>query len=67
MANVFSYKEITTKTLKAVGCLDTDTMMITVDEVPKKLSTLLQEYNGCDVELMVKVKSEQELDEPTEE
>ena len=65
MANVFSFKEVTTKTMKITGMVDTDNMTIDVDGEEKKLSTLLSVFNGVDVDIQVKLKSEEELDEPT--
>jgi len=63
MAN-FSYKTTTTTTLKAVGILDTDRMIIDVDGDEKKLSTLLSDFNGGCIEINIKTKSEDELEEP---
>ena len=65
MANAFSFKEVTTKTMKITGMVDTDNMTIDVDGEEKKLSTLLSVFNGTDVDIQVKIKSEEELDEPT--
>lgn len=65
MANAFSFKEVTTKTMKITGMVDTDNMTIDVEGEPKKLSTLLSVFNGVDVDIQVKIKSESELDEPT--
>lgn len=67
MANAFSFKEVTTKTMKIAGMLDTDRMVIDLDGEEKNLSTLLSVFNGVDIELVAKVKAESELDEPTEE
>ena len=65
MANAFSFKEVTTKTMKITGMVDTDNMTIDIDGEEKKLSTLLSVFNGADVDIQVKIKSEEELDEPT--
>ena len=65
MANAFSFKEVTTKTMKITGMVDTDNMTIDIDGEEKKLSTLLSVFNGTDVDIQVKIKSESELDEPT--
>lgn len=65
MANAFSFKEVTTKTMKIVGMLDTDCMTVDVDGEVKRLATLLSVFNGADIELVAKIKSESELDEPT--
>lgn len=65
MAN-FSYKTTTTTTLKVCGILDILSMTIDVDGEEKKLSTLLSDFNGGGIEINVKVKDEEELDEPTE-
>ena len=65
MANAFSFKEVTTKTMKITGMVDTDNMTIDVDGEEKKLSTLLSVFNGANIELVAKIKAEEELDEPT--
>lgn len=67
MANAFSFKEVTTKTMKVVGMLDSDRMVIDVDGEEKSLTTLLSVFNGTDIELVAKIKAESELDEPTNE
>lgn len=64
MAN-FAYKRTETTALKAVGIIDTDKMVIDVDGDEKKLSTLFADFNGGCVEINIKTKSEEELDEPT--
>ena len=66
MAN-FVYKKITTTAMKVAGIINTDNMTIDVDGDEKKLSTLLADFNGGGVEINVKIKEENELDEPTEE
>lgn len=63
MAN-FSYKKVTTTNLKASGTLDTYRMVIEVNGEEKKLSTLLSDFNGGEIEINIKVKSEEELDPP---
>ena len=63
MAN-FSYKEVKTTTLKVAGILDTDRETIDVDGVEKRLSTLLSDFNNECVEFTLKIKEENELDEP---
>ena len=65
MANAFSFKEVTTKTMKITGMVDTDNMTIDVDGEEKRLSILLSVFNGADVDIQVKIKSEEDLDEPT--
>ena len=67
MANAFSFKEVTTRTMKIAGMLDTDRMVVDLDGEEKSLATLLSVFNGVDIELVAKVKAESELDEPTEE
>lgn len=66
MAN-FTCKITKTKAMKIAGIIDTDSMIIEVNGEDKKLSTLLREFNGCSLELNVKLKEEEELDEPVEE
>lgn len=65
MAN-FAYKKTTTTAMKVAGILDTDDMTVDVDGEEKKLSTLLSDFNGGDIEINIKVKDEEDLDEPTE-
>ena len=60
MAN-FSYKRTETTTLKAAGVIDSDRMVIEVNGEEKKLST---DFNGGEIEINIKVKSEEELDPP---
>ena len=62
----FSYKKTTTTAMKVAGIIDTDRMIIEVDGEEKKLSTLLADFNGGGVEINVKIKEEDELDEPIE-
>ena len=63
MAN-FSYKEVKTTTLKVAGIFDVDRGTIEVDGVEKRLSTLLSDFNNECVEFTLKIKEENELDEP---
>ena len=63
MAN-FSYKRTETTTLKAAGVIDSDRMVIEVNGEEKKLSTLLSDFNGGEIEININVKSEEELDPP---
>ena len=65
MAN-FIFKETTQTSMKIAGIIDTDNMIVEVDGEKKKLATLLSVFNGGGVEINVKVKEENELDEPTE-
>ena len=65
MAN-FVFKETKQKSMKIAGILDSDSLTIDVDGEEKKLATLLSVFNGCDIEINVKIKEENELDESTE-
>lgn len=65
MAN-FAYKKTTTTAMKVAGILDTDNMTVDVDGEEKKLSTLLSDFNGGTIEINIKVKNEEDLDEPIE-
>ena len=67
MANAFSFKEVTTRTMKISGVLDADRMVIDLDGEEKNLATLLSVFEGCNVEMVIKIKDESELDEPTDE
>ena len=64
MAN-FVFKETKQTSMKIAGIIDTDNMTVEVDGETKKLDTLLSVFNGGGVEINVKVKEENELDEPT--
>lgn len=65
MAN-FAYKKTTTTAMKVAGIIDTDNMTVDVDGEVKKFSTLLSDFNGAGIEINIKVKNEEELDEPVE-
>ena len=64
MAN-FVYKRTDVTSMKIVGMLDTDKMTINVNEEEKDLTTLLSDFNGGCVEINIKCKNEEELEEPT--
>lgn len=63
----FSYKKATTTTLKACGIVDIEKGIIEVDGEDKKILSLLADFNGAAIELVAKVKDEEELDEPASE
>ena len=63
----FSYTRNITTTLKATGVIDADEGTIYVDETEKSLKTLFSEFNGATVELVIKVKENEELEEPIDE
>lgn len=63
MAN-FVFKKVETTNMKIAGYINTDKMTIEVDGDEKDISTLLSAFNGGCVEINVKVKNEEELDEP---
>ncbi len=65
MANAFSFKEVTTRTMKIIGTLDTDRMVVDLDGEEKSLATLLSAFNGISIEIKVITKDEEELDVPT--
>lgn len=60
----FVYKKTEITSMKVVGIIDTDMMTIDVDGEEKSLATLLSDFNGGCIELNLKIKSEEELDEP---
>ena len=60
----FVYKLTKTKKMKLAGMIDTDIMTINIDGEDKRLSTLLSEYNGCEIEMTINVKTEEDSDEP---
>lgn len=63
----FSYKKATTTTLKACGIIDIEKGTIEIDGTDKKIMSLLSDFNGATIELVAKVKAEEELEEPTSE
>lgn len=63
----FVYKKVETTNMKIAGIIDTEKMTVDVDGDEKKLSTLLSDFNGGCIEINIKVKSEEELDEPVSE
>lgn len=65
MAN-FAYKKTVTTAMKVAGILDSDNLTVDVGGEKKKLSTLLSGFNGAPIEINIKVKDEEELDELTE-
>lgn len=65
MSKNLVYKKSTTTALKACGILDVASGIINVDGADKKILSLLTDFEGAEVELSVKVKDEEELDEPS--
>lgn len=66
MAN-FKYKKTETINMKIAGVLDINenTITIDVDGEEKHLTTLLSDFVGSEIEINVKTKNEEELDEPS--
>lgn len=62
----FTYKETSTTSMKVTGILNPQTMVINVDGEDKQLSTLLRDFADLPVEINIKVKDEEELDEPVD-
>ncbi len=60
----FSYKRTETTTMKVSGIIDVDRMVIDVDGEEKDIRTLLSVFNGGNIELNIKVKTDEDLDEP---
>lgn len=65
MSKNLTYKKSTTTALKACGILDIINGTIDINGTEKKILSLLKDFEGAEVELTVKVKDEEELDEPT--
>lgn len=61
----FVYKRTTQTAMKVAGIIDSDKMTIDVDDEEKDFATLLSDFNGSYVEINVKIKNEEELDEPS--
>ena len=62
----FTYKKTPTTSMKVTGILNPQTMVINVDGEDKQLSTLLRDFADLPVEINIKVKDEEELDEPVD-
>lgn len=66
MANL-QYKKTLTTSLKVIGTINTSDMTIEVNGEVKKLSVLLSDLDGEDIEINVKTKEEMELDLPEDD
>lgn len=66
MAN-FTYKKTTQTSMKIAGIININEMTVDIDGDKKSLSTLLKDFDESNVEINVKIKNEEELDEPTTE
>ena len=64
MANLV-YERSTTTSLKTAGLIDVENMTITVDGEDKKLSRLWKDFEGSEVEIVIKVKVDEDIPEPT--
>lgn len=64
MANLV-YKRSTTTSLKTAGLIDVENMTITVDGEDKKLSRLWKDFESSEVEIVIKVKVDEDIPEPT--
>lgn len=64
MANLV-YKRSITTSLKTAGLIDVENMTITVDGEDKKLSRLWKDFEGSEVEIVIKVKVDEDIPEPT--
>lgn len=64
MANLV-YKRSTPTSLKTAGLIDVENMTITVDGEDKKLSRLWKDFEGSEVEIVIKVKVDEDIPEPT--
>ena len=64
MAN-FAFKKTEQRTMKIIGELNTEIMTINVNGEDKRLATLLSPFTGYTVEISIKEKTDEELDEPT--
>lgn len=62
-----NYTETTIRKMSIKGNLDVDSMTIDADGEIKRISTLLKEYNGADVEMSIQFKTSEILDEPSED
>lgn len=62
----FTYKKTSTTSMKVTDILNPQTMVINVDGEDKQLSTLLRDFADLPVEINIKVKDEEKLDEPVD-
>lgn len=61
----FSYKSTTTTAMKVCGYYDAGRkVIIDEDDVERSIATLLSEFDGAAIEINIKHKNEEELDEP---
>lgn len=67
MAKTFEYKRTTVSKLKAIGTLDVSKMTIDIDGEEKSIKDLLADFNGTDITLAVQVKSEEDLEDGSDE
>lgn len=71
MAKTLSYKSATTVTLKVVGNINIENGTISVceneEEKEYKILDLLKDFDGSDIEISAKVKSEEDLEIPADE
>lgn len=63
----FSYKRTEITTMKAAGIIDASKMTIEIDGADKSLSNLLWDFHGAFIEINIKIKDEEDLDEPDTE
>lgn len=61
----FAFKKTEQRTMKIIGELNTEIMTINVNGEDKRLATLLSPFTGYTVEISIKEKTDEELDEPT--
>lgn len=66
MANL-QYKKTLTTSLKVIGKINTSDMTVEVNGEVKKLSVLLSDLDGEDIEINVKTKEKMELDLPEDD
>ena len=62
----FTYKKTETTSMKVIGILDTDRMIIDVDGEETGLATLLSDFNGGEIEINIKTKCEEDVEEPAD-
>lgn len=66
MAQNFSYRENRITKMSIKGILNADDMTINVDDIDKSLTTLLSDFNGAQVNIIVKVQEDIDLDDTCE-
>ena len=64
MSKALSLKRTTTTALKAAGFFNDSDKTIEIDGEKRPVKDLFTVFDGCDIEISIKVKDEEEVDVP---